>query len=48
MGDVVVEAEFDDHVDALQAACEEQDAEVQRVEHLGPEGDWRWSGPLLG
>lgn len=48
MGDVVLEAEFDDREDALQAAFEEQSAEVQRVEYLGPEGDWRWSGPLLG
>ena len=22
--------------------------EIQRVEYLGPEGDWRWAGPLLG
>ncbi|MCW3044220.1 MAG: hypothetical protein JWL57_2378, partial [Actinobacteria bacterium] len=22
--------------------------EVQRVEFLGPEGDWRWAGPLVG
>jgi hypothetical protein len=26
----------------------EQADEVQRVEFLGPEGDWRWAGPLLG
>ncbi|MCW2776734.1 MAG: hypothetical protein JWN17_459 [Frankiales bacterium] len=47
MGDVVAEAELPDHRRALEAA-EEGDVEVQRVEHLGPEGDWRWSGPLLG
>ena len=27
---------------------EELDAEVQRVEYLGPEGDWRWAGALEG
>src|SRR5205807_7265954 len=26
----------------------ERDDEVQRVEFLGPGGDWRWAGPLLG
>jgi hypothetical protein len=25
----------------------ETDEDVQRVEFLGPEGDWRWAGPLL-
>jgi hypothetical protein len=47
MGDVVGEGEFPDHASALDAAQEDDDVEVQRVEHLGPEGDWRWSGPLL-
>ncbi len=50
MGDVVNERDFDDHVAALAWARddEENDDEVQRVEHLGPEGDWRWAGPLEG
>ena len=50
MGDVVADGEFDDHVAALAWAREDpdQDAEVQRVEYLGPEGDWRWAGPLEG
>jgi len=49
MGDVVAEAEFEDHASALRWARddEENDEEVQRVEFLGPEGDWRWAGPLL-
>ena len=25
----------------------ETDEDVQRVEFLGPQGDWRWAGPLL-
>jgi len=25
---------------------EEHDAEVTRVEYLGPGGDWRWAGAL--
>ncbi|MCU1693538.1 MAG: hypothetical protein JWM64_2629 [Frankiales bacterium] len=48
MGEVVGEGEFPDHAAALQAAREDETAEVQRVEHLGPDGDWRWSGPVLG
>lgn len=50
MGDVVAEGEFEDHAAALLWARddEEIDADVQRVEFLGPEGDWRWAGPLLG
>ena len=35
MGDVVADNDFPDHED------------VQRVEFLGPQGDWRWAGPLL-
>ena len=46
MGDVVTEQEFDDHAAAV-AWAEESDEEIQRVEFLGPEGDWRWAGPLL-
>ncbi|MDQ1742066.1 MAG: hypothetical protein QOE23_405, partial [Pseudonocardiales bacterium] len=26
----------------------DQEDEIERVEYLGPEGDWRWAGPLLG
>jgi hypothetical protein len=51
MGDVVDEAEFDDHAAALQWATDEgaeHDEEIQRVEYLGPEGDWRWAGALGG
>lgn len=48
MGDVVAEADFPCHDDALAWAMDDDgpDAEVQRVEHLGPHGDWRWSGAL--
>lgn len=50
MGDVVAEREFPDHAAALAWARddEENDEEVQRVEYLGPHGDWRWAGPLQG
>ena len=52
MGDVVAEDEFDEHAAALAWARDEDqheddDAEIERVEFLGPEGDWRWAGPLL-
>jgi hypothetical protein len=49
MGDVVAEEEFDSHSDALAwAESEEPEDDVQRVEFLGPEGDWRWAGALGG
>jgi hypothetical protein len=50
MGDVMAEREFPDHAAALAWAHEEDelDDEVQRVEFRGPEGDWRWAGPLQG
>jgi len=49
MGDVVAEEEFDSHSDALAwAESEEREDDVQRVEFLGPEGDWRWAGALSG
>jgi hypothetical protein len=50
MGDVIDEAEFVDHAAALASAAEpdEREEEVERVEFLGPDGDWRWAGPLLG
>ena len=50
MGDVVAEREFADHAAARGWAHddEENDDEVQRVEYLGPEGDWRWAGALEG
>lgn len=50
MGDVVAEREFVDHAAALAVARDDQDIdeEVQRVEYLGPEGDWRWAGPVEG
>ena len=46
MGDVVAERDFDDSAAALAWArdTDEIDDEVQRVEFLGPEGDWRWAG----
>jgi hypothetical protein len=50
MGDVVDEHEFADHAEALAWARDDEadwDVEIQRVEFLGPEGDWRWAGPLL-
>jgi hypothetical protein len=49
MGDLVDEAEFDRHEDALAwAESDEPEDDVQRVEFLGPEGDWRWAGALSG
>ena len=50
MGQVVAEDDFEDHASAIAWAAEGDDEleEVQRVEYLGPEGDWRWAGPLLG
>lgn len=50
MGDVVAERDFDDHAAARAWARDddENDDEVQRVEYLGPEGDWRWAGALEG
>jgi hypothetical protein len=53
MGDVVAEEEFDQHADAVAWAMtrewdDERDEDVQRVEYLGPEGDWRWAGALSG
>jgi hypothetical protein len=49
MGQVVAEDEFADHASALEWASEDEELEeIQRVEYLGPEGDWRWAGPLLG
>jgi hypothetical protein len=48
MGDVVDERDFVDHPAALAWARDDvEDDEVQRVEFLGPGGDWRWAGPLL-
>lgn len=49
MGDVVADGEFADHAAALAWARDDpdHDEEVERVEYLGPEGDWRWAGPLL-
>jgi hypothetical protein len=50
MGDVVAEEEFARHEDARAWAEGDDgpDAEVQRVEYLGPDGDWRWAGALGG
>ena len=50
LGDVAAEGEFPDHATAIAAAGEvaDEDVEIQRVEFLGPEGDWRWAGPLMG
>jgi hypothetical protein len=51
MGDVVEEGEFHDHAAALAWATDDDadhDEEIQRVEFLGPEGDWRWAGALQG
>lgn len=50
MGDVIAEGDFTDHAAAVAWASddEEHEEDVQRVEYLGPDGDWRWAGPLLG
>jgi hypothetical protein len=50
MGEVVDERQFAERAAALAWAAEgvAEDGEIQRVEFLGPEGDWRWAGPLLG
>ncbi len=50
MGDVVAERDLPDHATALAWArdTEELDEDVNRVEFLGPEGDWRWAGALQG
>jgi hypothetical protein len=50
MGDVVDEREFTDHAAALAWAHDDDqvEEEIQRVEFLGPEGDWRWAGPMQG
>ena len=51
MGQVVAHGDFEDHASAISWATEggdELEEEVQRVEYLGAEGDWRWAGPLLG
>ena len=50
MGDVVDERDFPDHPSALHWAVDndELDDEVQRVEFLGEQGDWRWAGALGG
>ena len=48
MGDVVADGEFTGHADALAWAGDDaREEEIERVEYLGPEGDWRWAGPLL-
>ena len=50
MGDVVLEREFVGHGDALAwaTAQDETEEEIQRVEFLGPDRDWRWAGALEG
>lgn len=58
MGDVVAQRDFADHATAISWAQDDSEApgaddgedaaEVQRVEFLGPEGDWRWAGALGG
>ena len=50
LGHPLLEREFADHTAVLGWAAEEDqlDDEVQRVEYLGPDGDWRWAGRLLG
>ena len=47
MGDVA-EDDFAVHFEALAWAMADDgpEEEVQRVEYLGPEGDWRWAGAL--
>lgn len=50
MGDVVAQGDFESHDEALEWAVGDDgpDEPVQRVEHLGDDGDWRWSGALHG
>lgn len=50
LGEVIDEREFDDHGAAIEAAIEDEELEdeVNRVEWLGPQGDWRWAGPMHG
>lgn len=50
MGDVVAEGEYASHTEALAWARDEEETDegVNRVEYLGPEGDWRWAGALEG
>ena len=47
-GEVVSEHDFPDHAAALAWAAEEEETEdeIQRVEFLGAQGDWRWAGAL--
>lgn len=54
MGDVVAEDEFEDNAAALVWARDKDehdedlaDEDLERVEFLGPDDDWRWAGPLL-
>ncbi len=48
MGDVVATGEFADHERARSwATADAQEESIERVEYLGPEGDWRWAGALL-
>ncbi len=44
----MAEREFADHAAAIYWAADQEETEddIQRVEFLGPEGDWRWAGPL--
>lgn len=48
LGFVVAEDDHADHDAALEWARTEEETEdgVNRVEYLGPGGDWRWAGPL--
>ncbi len=50
MGDVVAEDDHPDHAAALAWARDEDETPegVNRVEFLGPDGDWRWAGALEG
>ena len=50
MGDVVAQYEFEGHEAALSWAGDEDGPEeqIERVEFLGAEGDWRWAGALRG
>ena len=48
IGDIVAEEDFPDHDSALAWAVDEDahEEDLFRVEYLGPDGDWRWAGPL--
>jgi hypothetical protein len=43
-----LEPDSDSTTDSDDTDTDFEPDEVQRVEYLGPEGDWRWAGALEG